>query len=457
MSFNSPIFLLFLFLFLPIYAFLARSSTARTMLLLISGILFYAAGQGANLTLFLFCVTVNFILCNQIKASTKYRRSLLALTITMQVVILIYYRILQNFSDSGLFPLGLSFFTFTGIAYAVDVYNETTAPLDPVHYLAALSFFPVVVSGPLMRAQELARQMQSRFADFSAERGAVALMLVSNGLMKKGVSEALQMIGPGHRYFAVHAIGEAQWISVLCFAGRYYADFSGYTDIARGIGHLMGFEIPENFHLPYFSRSINEFWRRWHMTLSHWVREYIYQPLTFSEAFGFLKFIPGVGPAAFRQRNYLSLIVSMCVIGVWHGFTLNYLLWGVYMGLLLCLNLEERWKGKGPIATALKISLTFFFVVNGYVIFMQSTLAKSMGMFADMYRVSHLSLQLAAWPYFAWISIFLVGPHVVDFFLIKSRYLANHVGLAISLSCLFLVLHIVLLGYSGVSFVYFNF
>jgi D-alanyl-lipoteichoic acid acyltransferase DltB (MBOAT superfamily) len=226
-------------------------------------------------------------------------------------------------------PLGLSFYTFQAIAYLVDTYSGTAVRASLLDFALFQAFFPKFAAGPIVRSSELLPQIQSAPLD-SVRAAPHAVTLIFAGLLKKmvlGTYLATHMVED-----AFHAPTSASalelWIAVFAYSAQIYLDFSGYTDIARGTAMLIGFELPENFRYPYAATSIGDYWRRWHLTFSRWLRDYVYFPLG--------------GSRGSRWRTYVNLVVTFAVCGLWHGPTWGFVMWGVVHGVLLALAKARR-------------------------------------------------------------------------------------------------------------------
>jgi alginate O-acetyltransferase complex protein AlgI len=221
-------------------------------------------------------------------------------------------------------PLGISFWTFQTVAYVVDVYKrKTPAERNPFYYLLAVMFFPVVTAGPITRVQTLVTQLKTKHR-FDYDKMRSGLLLIGRGFFKKlMIADRLVVfvntVFDNPRAYTVRSNSMLLLVAAVFFAVQLYCDFSGYTDIVRGSARLFGVELPINFRAPYFARSVKDFWRRWHITLMDWFREYIYFPLGGSR----------VGAA----RRYANLLAVFAISGLWHGAGLTYLVWGLLNGL----------------------------------------------------------------------------------------------------------------------------
>jgi alginate O-acetyltransferase complex protein AlgI len=275
-------------------------------------------------------------------------------------------------------PLGISFYTFNLLSYSVDVYLRRTAPARSLpDLLRYASFFPTVTLGPLIRYGDFDAQMEAaRRPD--ADRLALGLFNLGLGLAKKVVIADWigQVIDPLWREGAGVGIWGA-WLAVVGYHFRLYFDFSGYCDMAVGAGHLLGIQVPANFRAPYTARSITEFWQKWHITLSNWFRDYLFFPLSL-----FL-LRRAQGRHAGRTRT-LSLLLTMSLIGLWHGPSWTYLVWGTYQGLLLAIHAQFR-SGRGmPWPTWAGRTLTTLAVLLGWVLFRSGSLGMAANLYASM-------------------------------------------------------------------------
>ncbi|MEA2408734.1 MAG: alginate O-acetyltransferase complex protein AlgI, partial [Thermoleophilaceae bacterium] len=224
-------------------------------------------------------------------------------------------------------PIGISFFTFQAISYTVDVYRELIPPASTLDVSIYLSFFPHLVAGPIVRANELLPQLRTP-RDPRTVLAGPAIFLIAGGLLKKTVIAdelARRVVDPVYNDPAAHSGAEIT-LAFYAFAAQIYCDFSGYTDMAIGLALLLGYQLPQNFNRPYLALSLRDFWRRWHMTLSRWLRDYLYIPLG--------------GSRGGRLRTYRNLMITMLLGGLWHGAAWTFVIWGGIHGGALS---AERW------------------------------------------------------------------------------------------------------------------
>lgn len=260
-----------------------------------------------------------------------------------------------------LLPAGVSFYTFQSCAYAVDVYRgQTRARRNLLDYAVYVAFFPQLVAGPIERAEHLLRQME-RPRRFDAHGAVDALFLILWGLMKKRVIADTAALYANKAFSLSDSTFPIIWSGVLCFGVQIFADFSAYTDIARGSARLLGFDLCQNFNHPWLAQSPADFWRRWHMSLSAWFRDYVFIPLGGSR-----------GGEWLSARN---LMITFLLSGLWHGASWNFVLWGGWWGLLLVLwRILERWlpgfaKGEGILRALPRWAITFVLTNIGWLMF----------------------------------------------------------------------------------------
>ena len=358
----------FLFYFLPpllilYYLIPRRSLGGRNLVLLAFSLFFYFAGGPRHLPLMLLSIAINYVgglLC------AKRRRWALVLTMAVNLGLLGWFKyagfVGENLRALGLplsvpevvLPIGISFFTFQGMSYVIDVYRGDTPPAkNPLQVALYIALFPQLVAGPIVRYTTVAEELVSRretFDDFAA--GALRF---SFGLAKKMLlANNLSLMAD--EAFSTAPIGAAAaWLGAIAYTGQIYFDFSGYSDMAIGLGRMFGFHFEENFNYPYLSRSVTEFWRRWHMSLSGWFRDYVYIPLG--------------GSRAGRAKQVRNILLVWTLTGLWHGAAWNFLLWGLYFGVLLLG--EKFWWGKAleRAPSPLRHLYAMVIVVLGWVLF----------------------------------------------------------------------------------------
>jgi D-alanyl-lipoteichoic acid acyltransferase DltB (MBOAT superfamily) len=386
----------FLFQFLPatVLAFAAarrHSPRAGIMVLAGASLVFYGAWRPVYLLLLLASVAVNFGLGLRME-DPRRRRAIGTFGVALNLAVLGYFKY-TNFIFESLntltgaplpffnvvLPLGISFFTFQQIAYLVDVMRGVPVERDIVSYTLFVSFFPHLIAGPLVHHAEMIPQFKRSRTGRSAVLAARGLSIFAAGLFKKVViaDNLAQFVSPvfAHLDAGGGVTTPWAWLATLAYTLQIYFDFSGYSDMAIGLALLFGIRLPVNFRSPYQAISIIEFWRRWHITLSRFLRDYLYIPLG--------------GNRLGEQRRYLNLMLTMLLGGLWHGAGWNFLIWGGLHGVYLCIN--HLWRGgagkpaAGLTARLLGWAITFFAVVLAWVFFRARTLAGAWQMLAALF------------------------------------------------------------------------
>lgn len=355
MLFNSIQYVFFFLSTLVVSSVLARRTNIRNLFLLLASFFFYFSNNHWQLVVLLITTSIDWAVCLRMATTTKptHRKALLAISLVSNLGMLFYFKyvnfavgnIVDVFSSIGIrldwidiniiAPVGISFFTFEALSYTIDVYRGRIPAERQWNRLAFLtSFFPHLISGPIIRAVDFFPQMARPFRLTLADLEE-ALSLIAVGLLKKIVfADLLAMSADA----AFNAPGEADtltaWLGVYAFTFQIFFDFSGYTDIARGCSKLLGYELPENFLRPYAATSFTDFWRRWHMSLSTWLRDYVY--ISF-----------GGNRMATRWGVYRNLMLTMLLGGIWHGAAWHFVLWGAIHGALL--SLEKAWGGRADL------------------------------------------------------------------------------------------------------------
>ncbi|MDA1292943.1 MAG: hypothetical protein O3A81_04145 [bacterium] len=285
-------------------------------------------------------------------------------------------------------PVGISFYTFQSMSYSIDMYRKNITPARNFFDFACyVSLFPQLVAGPIIRYKELAGQLVTR--THTTEKFALGLQRFIVGLAKKIlIADTCGLIADNA--FAVQELGTgAAWIGILAYTFQIYYDFSGYSDMAIGLGLLFGFTFPENFRFPYMATSIGDFWRRWHITLGNWFRDYVYIPLGGSKS--------GV------KRTLINLLITMFLAGLWHGASWTFVVWGVYYGVLLAVE-RLTISARSALPKALQILMTFFLVTMGWVLFRSETFEQALSFYSALFSKSAGTIET-----FGITTIILVG------------------------------------------------
>ena len=362
----------------------------RNWLLLAASIIFYTRGAGSFTWLVLALIAFNYAAARVIDRhrATALGRRLLAGAVAIDLLVLAVFKYAdfvvgnlnaalalvdaQPFALPGiLLPIGISFFTFHAISYVVDVYRQDAAAQKrPVEAALYLLVFPQLVAGPIVRYRQIADQLSSRFASLDDFAYGVRRFII--GLSKKMLI-ANTLAAPADQIFAMPAAeltAAHAWTGVACYTLQIYFDFSGYSDMAIGLGRMFGFRFPENFNYPYIAASIQDFWRRWHMSLSAWFRDYVYIPLG--------------GNRASTGRMYFNLVLVFFLCGLWHGASWTFVVWGLYHGAFLVLERVGLAARVSALAAPLRHAYALLVVMVGWVFFRADTLGGAMAMLAAM-------------------------------------------------------------------------
>lgn len=385
MVFSSTIFM---FLFLPLtilcYYGLPRR---RNFILVLASLIFYAWGAPKFIVLLVANITIDYILALLIHKEPRkmLRKALFVFSIVINLGLLIYYKYsnffigqINSLSDvhfqwtEVVLPIGISFFIFHKISYIVDIYRGTKSPFASLpDMFLYIMFFPQLIAGPIVRFHEIADQIISR--THTVDRFFEGSWRFALGLGKKviiantlGVHADAVFNAPVTELSFISA-----WTGVLCYTFQIYFDFSGYSDMAIGLGKMFGFELPENFNRPYISASITEFWRRWHMSLSRFFKDYLYLPLG--------------GNRVSHFRTYLNLWTVFFLCGLWHGANWTFVVWGLYHGFLLVLDKWFLLKQLDRFPIAFRNIVTFMLVVIGWVFFRSESITYSLNFLKSMF------------------------------------------------------------------------
>lgn len=374
MVFSSPLFIYF---FLPTFfvVYYCGPIARRNWVLLAGSLLFYTAGAGVIVVGLLVSVWGNHWIARRLTGRSGWSSgALVSIGVALNLAGLAYYKYTPLLWDAAnraavwwlgksigpvpetTLPIGISFFTFQAISYIVDVYRRDSKPAESNgHFAVYHTLFPQLVAGPIVRYREVSTELYVRFVDLiRVSDGAYRFCL---GFGKKIIlADNLGLVTdqilklPASELTTGHA-----WLAIVCYTLQIYYDFSGYSDMAIGLGKMLGFTFPENFDQPYRAASVTEFWRRWHMTLTRWFRDYLY--------------IPMGGNRRGSARTYLNLFVVFALCGLWHGAGYNFLIWGLYHGALLVIErVADRQFDLRPSGIS-GVVLTLFLVMIGWVFF----------------------------------------------------------------------------------------
>ncbi len=385
MTFSSLVFLFFFFPIVFLLYALIKNNTARNIILALASIVFYAFGEPIAVIIMLISIVFNYFL-GLMASKDKHAKLAVVFAVVVNIGLLIVYKYAGFFTEiinnaTGLslpvltlrLPIGISFFTFQGLSYVIDVYRtKKNVQKNLFSVLLYISFFPQLIAGPIVRYEDIAKQINER--EFTLSRITTGVRRFIFGLGKK-VLLANQMGYVADLVFS-YAPSElgmlTSWIGAICYALQIFFDFSGYSDMAIGLGRVFGFDFKENFNYPYIASSIQDFWRRWHISLSTWFKEYVYIPLG--------------GNRKGKLRTTFNKLVVFFLTGLWHGANFTFIVWGMIHGVCQLLETyqiiptQKKWFQKiGHVYTLLIAIITF-------VIFRADTLSQGFGVIANMFN-----------------------------------------------------------------------
>ena len=363
----------FVFMFLPIVCALYLLSNKRfhNPILLAASILFYAWGEPKYLAIMLLTILINYAGAIAVEKFDKYKKLWLILTIIVDLGLLIYFKyfnfIIDNINNlfhahisalDVIMPIGISFYTFQALSYVIDVFRGDCKAQKDVYKLALyICLFPQLIAGPIVKYHDVAEQIEDREVNFDKVNLGVKRFII--GLAKKMlIANTLGAIAdkiftqPADTFTPLVA-----WLGGISYTLQLYYDFSGYSDMAIGLGLIFGFHFMENFNYPYISKSITEFWRRWHISLSTWFKQYLYIPLG--------------GNRISKNRTYINLGIVFLLTGIWHGASWNFVFWGLWNGFFIILEKMTGWHNETDKLSIkiLKHLYTIFVFVLGWVMF----------------------------------------------------------------------------------------
>jgi len=367
--------LMFLFIYLPVVLAVYYISPLkwRNLLLLIANLIFYGWGEPVYIVIMFLSIFIDYthgLLVEKYRGNDRKARAFVASSMIFNLALLFFFKYYDFLADSlrgiplfaalprlGLtLPIGISFYTFQTMSYTVDVYRgQARAQRNIVNFGTFVTLFPQLIAGPILQYRDLDKQLDGR--EHSAEKFASGVRVFIVGLAKKVLlANSIGMLWDVYLAMPASSLTVlGAWLGVVAFSFQIYFDFSGYSDMAVGLGRMLGFEFMQNFNYPYISRSITEFWRRWHISLGSWFRNYLYIPLG--------------GNRRGKKRQYFNLLVVWAATGIWHGASWNFLLWGLYFFVLLVIEKAflSKWLENTPKIVSHVYAL--FFIIVGWAIF----------------------------------------------------------------------------------------
>lgn len=378
----------FIFFFFPIFLILyyAAPYKYKNIILLIFSLIFYAWGEPIYILLMIFSSFVDYICGLNIEKNRdnkRKKRLFLIISIIVNLSLLGFFKysdfligMINNIFHINIpllnlaLPIGISFYTFQTMSYSIDVYRgNVKVEHNFLNYMTYVTMFPQLIAGPIVRYEDVARELKHKEITF--HKFSEGLLRFMRGLFKK----VLIANNVGYLFTVISTMTTSEisvlsaWLGVIAFSFQIYFDFSGYSDMAIGMGKMLGFTYLENFDHPYISKSITEFWRRWHMSLSTWFKDYLYIPLG--------------GSRVSRIINIRNILIVWLLTGLWHGANLNFVLWGLYYGIVLILEKFILKKYIDRLPNVLKHTYTLFLILIGWLIFAFDDMNK-LGSFAKI-------------------------------------------------------------------------
>lgn len=376
----------FLFFFLPIVliCYYLVPFKLKNYVLLVFSLIFYAWGEPVYIILMIFSCLLNYFYALY-HDKVKNRKLLFILCIVANLLILGFFKYADFLIDiiNSIFrlninplklalPIGISFFTFQTMSYSIDVYRSSVVPERNFFYFTTyVSMFPQLIAGPIVRYETISKELYKR--DINFNNFSDGLLRFMQGLFKK----VLIANNIGYLWTTLSSMESlsiaSAWLGIIAYTFQIYFDFSAYSDMAIGMGKMLGFNYLENFNYPYISKSVTEFWRRWHISLSSWFKDYVYIPLG--------------GSKCSRIKHIRNILIVWCLTGIWHGASYNFMLWGLYYGIILII---EKFFLKGflsKLPNTLKHIYTMLVVIIGWLIFASTDLSMFSVYFSNMFNI----------------------------------------------------------------------
>jgi len=366
--------LVFLFYFLPIVmiAYFFSPPKVRNIIILVSGIVFYAWGEPFYILIMLLSTAIDYTagrIIDKYDGNDKMRRLCLIISVCVNLGLLSVFKygsffitninalLGTNIHDPQLpLPIGISFYTFQSMSYTIDLYmRKIKVQKNFFSFAAYVTLFPQIVAGPIVRYEDVAKEIDDRSVTIGKVSEGIAVFLKGLGkkvLLANNIGLVWSQI-KAMDYSSISAL--TAWIGILAFTFQIYFDFSGYSDMAVGLGKMLGFNFPKNFDHPYISKSVSEFWRRWHITLGSWFRSYVYIPLG--------------GNRKGTLKTLRNLLIVWALTGFWHGASWNFVVWGLYFGILIIIERIGWGKILEKLPSPISVLYTFLIVVIGWVFF----------------------------------------------------------------------------------------
>ncbi|MEC0264324.1 MBOAT family O-acyltransferase [Paenibacillus anseongense] len=393
MLFSSP---LFLFLFAPIFftIYFLTIKKHRNLVILLGSLFFYAWGGPSFVGILLLSLLVDWHIVNLMKNSKdgRIKKFYFIIALLINLFLLIYFKyvnfFISNMNDilnlihiqeltwpNVILPIGISFIVFHKISYIIEIYREEKEPTEKLtDYIIYIMLFPMAIAGPIIKYKDISDQLTKRESSF--DDILYGVLRFSIGLFKKvWIADNVAIVANEVFSVPTNEINIVfSWIGVICYSLQIYYDFSGYADMAIGLSRIMGFKVSENFNSPYISQNITEFWRRWHISLSSWMKNYIYIPLG--------------GNRRSKVRNYFNLWSVFLISGLWHGASWTFIVWGILHGLFIVFDKLFWLKFSLKIPKWINILITYVLVLVAWVFFRSSTIESALQYLKKMFDFS---------------------------------------------------------------------
>lgn len=411
MLFSSQVFLYF-FLPITLIVYYLSPKRFRNFILLIASLIFYAWGEPIYILIMLFSTVfdyINGLLIDkfQKKNQDKYAKIVLIVSVVGNLAILGFFKysdfLISNINslfNSNIsllaiaLPIGISFYTFQTMSYTIDVYKQNVkAQKNFISFATYVTLFPQLIAGPIVKYRDVSESLENRKENITDFSEGIKRFII--GLFKK----VMIANNAGFIWESIHSLPYSEislslaWIGAICYSLQIYYDFSGYSDMAIGLGKMFGFHFLENFNYPYIAKSITDFWRKWHISLSSWFKEYVYIPLG--------------GSRKTIARTVINLLIVWFLTGLWHGASWNFVVWGLYFGVLLIIEKFVLKKVLDKMPSFIRHLYTLFFVVISWVIFACPTLEDGLNYISIMFNFNNEIISTE--------SIYLISTHFVLF------------------------------------------
>ncbi len=406
---------LFLFLFLPIFfvVYYIVPTRLKNKVILLFSFLFYQWGAPTFVYLLLLITFIDFFIVQKMDQSIgKQRKQLLILSLLLNIGLLSYFKYANFFIENTnailtaagveniawthvVLPIGISFFAFETLTYAIDVYRKVHKPLKSVlDYYTYILLFPKLIAGPIVRFHEIADQISDRSTHDTFENRMIGFQRFVIGLAKKIlIANVMATVADASFNASTANIGAYNaWLGIIAYSFQIYFDFSGYSDMAIGLGKMMGFQFIDNFNNPYNSASITEFWRRWHMSLGRWMRDYLYIPLG--------------GNKGSKLRVFFNLWLVFLVSGLWHGAAWNFIAWGAFHGIFLIADKIFLLKFYARIGKFPSVIITYLITLFGWILFRADSITHAMIYVKELFQFRHSNSLHNTNTYYVFILIF---------------------------------------------------